>query len=412
MSALSSAALSSVLSSTVPSSDVSGEPPLIGLAELIRRAMRGESLAPLAQALKARLAANPDDANAMMDLSAVELMRGSPAARRRLQEQALARRNLFAQNERIPGAPRLLALLAPGDFMANTPVELLLEGRSVNLDFLYVRDESDLVDLPPHDVAYVAAAESRANQKILALIDEAAAHWPCPVLNHPAAIARLTRDGAWRLLRDLDGVFYPENRRLDREATAALTGPFPLIVRPVDSHAGEELEKIEGAPDLGAYLSAHRADAFYVAPFIDYARDDGKYRKIRMAFIDGEAFPIHYAVSSRWMVHYLNADMLHNAEHRAEEEAFMRDFQAFARRHAPALDALKRRLGLDYFQIDCAETADGRLLIFEIGTAMIAHDLDCPTTFPYKSAHMRRLFDAFARMVAARAGQPEARLRL
>lgn len=384
-------------------SSVSTEPVLIGLAALTRRAMRGESLAPFAQALQARLAANPDDANALMDLSTVEQLRGARAARLRLQGEALARRKIFAQNARIPGALRLLVLLAPGDFMANTPVEFLLEGAPINVDFLYVQSEADFLRLPPHDVAFVAVAESCANQKILALIDEAAPYWPCPILNNPAAIARLTRDGAWRLLHDVEGLHFPENRRLDRAALAAGEGgAFPMIVRPVDSHAGEELEKIEHAAQLGAYLRGHAAQEFYVAPFVDYAGADGKFRKIRIALIDGKAWPIHYAVSSRWMVHYLNADMLHSRAHREEEEVFMRDFDAFAARHAAALDALKRRLGLDYLQIDCAETPDGRLLIFEIGTAMIAHDLDCPITFPYKSAHMDRLFDAFRRMVAAR----------
>lgn len=388
----------SAIPAAAKSAAVCVEPPLIGLAALTRRAMRGESLAPFAQALKARLADDPDDANALMDLSTVEQLRGSRAARLRLQREALTRRNLFAQNEWIEGAPRVLALLAPGDFMANTPVEFLLEGARVNLDFLYVREEEDLLHLPPHDVAFVAVAESRANQNILALIEKAP-DWPHRLLNTPSAIARLTRDGAWRLLRDLEGVHFPENRRLDRAALATEAGAFPIIIRPVDSHAGEELEKIEHAEVLAAYLRAHWSDEFYVAPFIDYAGADGKFRKIRLAFVAGEPLPIHYAVSSRWMVHYLNADMLNNSEHRAEEESFLREFGAFATRHAKALDGLGRRLGLDYFQIDCAETDDGRLLIFEIGTAMIAHDLDCPLTFPYKAANARRVFDAFRRMI-------------
>jgi hypothetical protein len=64
---------------------------------------------------------------------------------------------------------------------------------------------------------------------------------------------------------------------------------------------------------------------------------------------------------------------------------------------------MREKLQLDYFLIDAAEI-DDRLLIFEVGTAMIAHDLDCPETYPYKSAPMRRLFDAFRRMVLRRAG--------
>jgi len=74
------------------------------------------------------------------------------------------------------------------------------------------------------------------------------------------------------------------------------------------------------------------------------------------------AFPYvcHLAVSPRWMVHYLNAEMLDNADNRAEEARFMAGFDAdFARRHAAAFADLHRRIGLDYFAIDCAETETG-----------------------------------------------------
>lgn len=82
----------------------------------------------------------------------------------------------------------------------------------------------------------------------------------------------------------------------------------------------------------------------------------------------------------------------------------MRDFDSvFALRHAAAFEALHRHFGLDYFGIDCAEMPDGRLLLFEADVAMIVHDLDPSGTFPYKKPAMRRLFDAFAAMVRARA---------
>ena len=35
---------------------------------------------------------------------------------------------------------------------------------------------------------------------------------------------------------------------------------------------------------------------------------------------------------------------------------------------------------------------------------MIAHDLDNPQTFPYKSAPMHALFEAFRAMIVSRAG--------
>ena len=181
---------------------------------------------------------------------------------------------------------------------------------------------------------------------------------------------------------------------------------FPIIARPVGSHAGHGLEKLDDAPAAGAYLAAHPEAQFYLAPFVEYAGPDGKYRKQRIAFIGGRAFPSHFAVSDHWMVHYLSAGMAEDAARRAEEAHWMATFdEAFAVRHAAAFEALRRRLGLDYFGIDCAELPDGRLLLFEADVAMIVHDLDPVDVFPYKKPAMRRLFAAFqAELVRAAGG--------
>ncbi len=111
-------------------------------------------------------------------------------------------------------------------------------------------------------------------------------------------------------------------------------------------------------------------------------------------------------ISSHWMVHYLNAGMTESAEKRAEEASAMADFdQGFARRHAAAFEALHQRLDLDYYSIDCAETADGRLLVFEADAAAIIHMMDPPDLFPYKQTQMRRVFAAFEDMLRRRTGK-------
>ena len=100
------------------------------------------------------------------------------------------------------------------------------------------------------------------------------------------------------------------------------------------------------------------------------------------------------------MIHYLNAGMAESAEKRDEEARFMAQFDAgFAVRHAGAFQAIFERAGLDYLGIDCAETADGKLLIFEIDSCMIVHAIDSVDIFPYKQPQMRKLFDAFSRML-------------
>jgi hypothetical protein len=100
------------------------------------------------------------------------------------------------------------------------------------------------------------------------------------------------------------------------------------------------------------------------------------------------------------MVHYLNAGMTESADKRAEEAYAMANFDSgFARRHAAAFEALHDRLGFDYYSIDCAETRDGRLLVFEADTAAIIHRMDPPDLFPYKQPQMRKVFAAFEQML-------------
>jgi len=82
----------------------------------------------------------------------------------------------------------------------------------------------------------------------------------------------------------------------------------------------------------------------------------------------------------------------------------MRTFDVgFARRHQAALTGLAKRIALDYFTVDCAETKSGSLLIFEADNTAIVHDMDSPELFPYKAPQMRKVFDAFAAMLGRRA---------
>jgi hypothetical protein len=49
--------------------------------------------------------------------------------------------------------------------------------------------------------------------------------------------------------------------------------------------------------------------------------------------------------------------------------------------------------------MDCAESKDGRLVIFEIASAMLVHAMDDPAIFPYKETQMRKVFSAFQNML-------------
>lgn len=393
--------------------------PLIGVPALMRMAFTGASLTPLGQQLLQRAVEQPDHAETLLDLSTILQFTGQRDVALSMQAQALAIQRLYHMAAaHQPAALRLLALMGPGDLMANTPLEFLLEDSDVDLDLLYVTPDAPFpASVPDHDVLFVAVGESDANQPLLGALEALLKTWPRPMINSPAAIARLSRDGACELLHGAPGLLLPRSVRAERDAleqAACATLPlpggngFPILVRPVGSHAGHGLARLDDHQALAQYLSETSATDFFVTPFIDYRSTDGQYRKYRIVLMGGRAYICHMAISDHWMVHYLNAGMTESAAKRAEEARFMAAFdQEFALRHDAALRAIAARAGLDYIGVDCAETPDGRLLIFEIDTAMVVHALDPVDLFPYKQPQMRKVFDAFRALLAQKQRDPE-----
>lgn len=387
--------------------------PLIGLAKLMRMAYSGCDLAPLGTQLIER-AETETGGHALMDLSTVLQLRGNRDLALSMQAQAIETQQIYSPPTAAGQVNiRLLAVMGEGDLMANTPLEFLLENSDVALDIVYVTQDLPLPDnLPEHDVLFVAIAQSDRNMPLLKQIGAAVASWPRPVLNRPERIALMSRNEACLLLKSAPGVEMPSTVRIARQVLQQVAdkelpltgiledGEFPIIVRPVDSHAGKDLDKIEDLDALLNYLQIMPNDEFYLSRFIDYRGQDGLFRKYRIVLIDGEPFVCHVGISEHWMIHYLNAGMAESAEKRAEEERFMLDFDSgFACKHAEAFRAINERVGLDYLGIDCGETADGKLLIFEVDSCMIIHAIDPVDIFPYKQPQMNKVFSAFRRML-------------
>jgi hypothetical protein len=229
----------------------------------------------------------------------------------------------------------------------------------------------------------------------------------------------LSRDGVCNALAGIDGIEMPQTVRLAREQVAALVtapetlthvlpdGAFPLIVRPLGSHAGHDLDKIDTPADLGAYLARVPAERFYLSRFVDYRGANNLFGKYRVVLAGGVPYLAHFASSEHWMVHYLNAGMAESAAKRQLEAEAMAHFDTtFAARHRAALAEIDRRIGLPYVGMDCAETPDGRLLVFEVDNAMIVHGMDDPALYPYKQPAMGKIFTAFRQLLEnARAGK-------
>ncbi len=333
-----------------------------------------------------------------------------------LQDVALVESQLFRVGRPSPDALRLLALVGPGDLMTNTPLDFLTNFLNVRLDLLYVIPDRPLPPvIPDHDLAFFAFGEP--DPETLLRLRRLFAMWPRPALNDPRFLPAVERETLSRSLVGVPGVLSPSARAVDRpaleahlesgdpiEGLDAPDNPYPCLIRPRASHAGSGLARLQGPADLREYLRFSFAREFFITAFEDYRGPDGLFRKSRIAFIDRQPYLCHLAISSNWMVHYLNAGMTESPAKRAEEARAMAEFEdGFARRHAAAFNALHARLGFDLYSIDCAEARDGRLLVFEADSAAIIHLMDPPDLFPYKQPQMRKVFAAFGAMLRRRA---------
>jgi hypothetical protein len=385
-----------------------------GLAPLLRQSIAGEPLQPLATALLAAAAHQPECANIWMNLSLVLQCLNQRDLGLTMQDEALALQQVFALPARQqPAVCRVLLLMAPGDVAENTPLECLLENSDIDLLYYYlIEGQAEPPLLPEHDVLLVAMGDSPRNRQTLAALEPVLREWPRPVLNLPQYIPLTERTEASVRLYGAPGVSVPVTWRASRELLAAVAEgqqrldavfpecDFPVIIRPQGSQAGRDLQCLSGPAELHDYLEAVAAPHFFIANFIDYRSADGLFRKVRIAFVAGQPFVCHMAVSSNWMVHYVNAGMYEDAGKRAEEAQFMADFGGFVARHRPALQAICQRIPLDYFCIDCAELPDGQLMIFEADHVMVVHAMDSDTLFPFKKHHVAKIQLAFRNMLS------------
>lgn len=316
-----------------------------------------------------------------------------------MQRCALAHRKVFRLLGPQNPALRLLAIVGPGTMEHNTPLDFLLYGRNVQLDYYYVTDASEPWDaVPSHDVAFLAMGESSDKLHLHQAIDKQRTHWPRPFLNNSPGILNCARDKLYPRLNDIPGVLIPSTKKISRAQLNAQT--FPFLVRPLDTHGGRGLAKLADAMGLAQYLQARSESDFYVSDFVESAGVDACYRKIRIALIDQQPYVCHLAISNHWLVNYQSAEMQLSAAKRSEEQAFMDNFDAqFITQHGTALQLIARAINLDYVVVDCAQALDGRLLVFEADSGAWIHDTDATGIFSYKATHMAKAFDAFEAML-------------
>ncbi|HEY5341884.1 MAG TPA: hypothetical protein VIK27_12720 [Candidatus Aquilonibacter sp.] len=315
--------------------------------------------------------------------------------------RALARRRVFFDPLPVGTRTPVLLLLRDIPYSTNTPLEVLLDRERVALHKYYVEGNAD-VPLPAFDVAFCAFGSAHGAAGAIARTD-AFLERVAGRINDPLLLERTTRESLAGTLDNVAGLSVAHARVVDADAAASI--PLPALVRPVDTHAGDGFARIADRDALVAHLGHYPAQRYHVSDFVEYRSPDGWYRKFRVIFVDGVAYPYHLAISPQWMVHYQTAPMQLDAGLRAQELAFLED----PRRLVPAWDtvmpSIADAIGLDYFGIDATVLPDGSLLVFEADAAMLVHDEDARDVFVAKRPYVARIREALHDAIARRRPQ-------
>ncbi|HWK47055.1 MAG TPA: hypothetical protein VNT30_20200 [Stellaceae bacterium] len=375
-------------------------------------------LEPAAKWYRLTLALDPDFVAANQNLAAILDSEGRGAEAREHRDRAFRTQCLFIEpattpDSTAPGPARRVLILSTSG-AGNVPIEALFPpATTTRLKwFIEYATAEQAETLPDHDLVFNAIGDADMADTAL----EHAAHFVAapfvversrPVVNRPASIVRTQRHLMPDLLTGIGDVVVPPVIRRTGAITPAILAeaslPLPILVRPVGAHGGADIVRIDAPETLDRSLAVTDAGACYITAYHDYRSADGFYRKYRMIFIDRRPFAYHLAISRHWLVHYFSADMLSEPWKRDEERRFFDDpAGVLGPRAMRAIEAIGRRLDLDFCGIDFGLLADGRVLVFEANATMAVHLDDPIEQFPYKHEHVPKIFEAFEAMLRAR----------
>jgi hypothetical protein len=359
------------------------------------------------------LALDPGMAMAHQNLAAILQTDGRVDEAQRHRELAYERQWIFTDATAHPAATVLVAC-AGG--LGNVPIEYLLPAQRfyrIKCFVDYARlDDGALAQTRPHDLVFNAIGEADTIAPDDARLQRILYFRKRPVLNQPQAVALTRRDRLPELLQGLDGIMVPKVWRIElgRSGAPVLAdmlerekAQYPLILRPAGSHGGAEA--VLAADRVAVGNSAlGESNVVYATAYHDYRSADGHFRKYRVIFVDRKPYPYHLAISQQWLVHYFSAEMQAEAWKLGEERRFLDNpAQALGSTAMHALEAIGRRLDLDYAGADFSVLADGSVLVFEANPTMLVHPERENGPFGYKNRYVAAIVDAFGRMIVARA---------
>ena len=290
----------------------------------------------------------------------------------------------------------------------NMPIlrHLTPDGPEVSTLVVGGRNSADLRLARP-DLIYNAVCDSDGNRKSLAAVRKIVeAFGTVPVVNDPDRVLKSSRAGLRKELEGIGGLRLPRVFRFapgspeevaDRMREEELD--FPAIFRPAGGEGGLGVLRLDSRRDQGA-LDRYAFDGreYYLIEYVEYASQDGLYRKYRYFVIGGRVVPGHLIVSDSWEVH---ADAEGKpASREREEKEFLKAWRR--RQVTPIFRAIARAIGLDFFGIDCAFDREGKIVIFEINACMDPFSPEKENRY-YTERYRRKMREAIGEMIAAKA---------
>jgi hypothetical protein len=234
--------------------------------------------------------------------------------------------------------------------------------------------------LPPHDVVFNAIADADLCRPALSAAQAVIARSGAPVINAPSRVLATGRADMAEAMARLPGIAVPRVAALLRAIFLRGEGPAalarhgmgcPVLLRAPGFHAGRHFARVDRDACLAEAAASLPGEQLLAIEYLHACGADGKARKGRVMVIDGRLYPLHWAVSSHWKVHYFSSDMACCPPHQEEEARFLRDMSGFLGRRAVAgLLAVAEHMDLDYGGIDFGVLADGRIAVFEANAAM------------------------------------------
>jgi glutathione synthase/RimK-type ligase-like ATP-grasp enzyme len=361
---------------------------------------------------EATLRLAPDHAEAHRGMALILLENGDEAAaavHQRAGFRAGATTVLPYRGQQEPVPVLLLVSAAKG----NAPFQHLLDDRFFLVTAI-VADFFDLAQpLPPHRLLVNAIGDADLCGVALKAAVEIVARTKAPVINAPSAVLVTGRADNAARLSDIPGVVTPATVLVSKETLAGSDAyraiveqgfSYPFLLRSPGFHIGRYFNLIADEHDLAAAVGTLPGKSLSLIRYLETRGSDGKVRKYRVMMIDGRLYPAHLAVSNHWKVHYFSADMADNADHRAEDEAFLQDMPAvLGARAMSALEGIRDRLGLDYAGIDFGLDEEGNVVFFEANASMTIHPPAADERWRFRREPVARILDAARNMFVQRA---------